>query len=70
VFYTKEKRRERELYAKEKESMVERRESNVEEGKERKGIFVHSHPNCPKSLSFENLSQNSFKPLFGNFPNK
>ncbi|KAA0049823.1 hypothetical protein E6C27_scaffold1591G00160 [Cucumis melo var. makuwa] len=36
-------------YAKEKESMVERRESNVEEGNLRKGIFVYSHPNCPKN---------------------
>ena len=38
--------------------------ANVKEEKEKNDIFVHSQLNCPKNLSFENLSQKSFKPLF------
>ena len=53
------------FYAKEKGKRTWVGEKSIESDRNlMKGIFVHSHPNCPKSLSFENLSQNSFKPLF------
>ena len=52
------------FYAKEKgkrtwEEGKEKRERNL-----MKGIFVHSHLNCPKTLPFEKLSQKSFNPPF------
>ena len=53
------------FYAKEKGKRTWVGEKSIESDRNlMKGIFVHSHPNCPKSLSFENLSQNSFKSLF------
>ena len=44
MFYAKEKRRERELYAKEKESIVERRESKRGRGKEKEWHFCPFTP--------------------------